>query len=162
MHKYFQEHLVLQRLKDIKAKVDHSSAEKIYHDITRAMLHAELKCNSFNRLPWSHNLHVTMTTLYILKMQLTGLRTARNMQTQIAHRQLQLIEPVVLPDTLHDTNRALRNARRCCRQVAKEAHSLCKTHEDERLAAFQLANSKQDPKKLEHQLFCALETKEMF
>jgi hypothetical protein len=31
MHKYFQEHLVLQRLEDIKAKVDHSSAEKIDH-----------------------------------------------------------------------------------------------------------------------------------
>jgi uncharacterized membrane protein len=103
-----------------------------------------------------------MTTLYILKMQLTELCTTSNMQTQIAHRQLQLIKPVVLPDTLHDTNRALRNARRRCRQVAKEACSLHKTREDERLAAFQLANSKQDPKKLEHQFFHALETKEMF
>jgi hypothetical protein len=162
IHKYFQEHLVLQRLEDIKAKVDHSSAEKIDRDITHAMLHAELKCKSFNRLPWSHGLHAAMTTLYILKMQLTELRTARNMQTQIARRQLQLIEPVVLPDTLHDTNRALRNARRRCRQVAKEACSLRKTREDERLAAFQLANSKQDPKKVEHQFFRALETKEMF
>jgi hypothetical protein len=103
-----------------------------------------------------------MTTLYILKMQLTGLRTARNMQNQIGRRQLQLIEPVVLPDTLHDTNRALQNARRCCRQVARKARSLRKTREDERLAAFQLANSKQDPKKLEHQFFRSLETKEMF
>jgi hypothetical protein len=47
MHKYFPEHLVLQCLEDIKAKVDHSSAEKIDQDITRAMLHAELKCKSF-------------------------------------------------------------------------------------------------------------------
>jgi hypothetical protein len=111
MHKYFQEHLVLQRLEEIKATVDHSSAEKIDGDITRAMLHAKLKFKSFNRLPLSHDLHAAMTALYILKMQLTELRTSRNMQNQIARRQLQLMDPVVLPETLHDINRALRNAR---------------------------------------------------
>ena len=120
LHKYFQAHLVLQRLEEIKDTVDHSSAEKIDRDITRAMLHAELKCKSFNRLPWSHDLHAAMTTLYILKMKLTQFRTNRNMQVQIARRQLQLIDPVVLPETLPDVNRALRNARRRCRKVAAE------------------------------------------
>ena len=80
-----QQHLVLQRLEEIKATADHASAKQIDQDITRAMLHAELKCKSFNCLPWSHDLHAAMMTLYILKMQMTQLRTNRNMQTQILH-----------------------------------------------------------------------------
>jgi exonuclease III len=162
LHKYLQTHFVLERLEKIKDHADHSSAEKIDLDITRAMLHAELKCKSFHRLPWSHDLHVAMTTLYILKMKLTELRTHRTMQPQIDRRQKQLIEPVLLPENLSETNSALRSARRRCRQVATEARSIRKTRDEERLAAFKLANSKQNPEKLEHQFFRALETKEMF
>jgi exonuclease III len=162
MHKYLQTHLVLERLQEIKDNANHSSAEKIDKDITRAMLHAELKCKSFHRLPWSHDLHAAMTTLYILKMKLTELRTRRSMQPQIDRRQKQLIEPVLLPETLAETNSALRSARRRCRTVAKEAKALRKTRDDDRLAAFKLANPNQNPEKLEHQFFRALETKEMF
>ena len=53
LHDYLQQHLVLQRLEEIKTTADHVSAEQIDRDITRAMLHAELKCKSFNRLPLS-------------------------------------------------------------------------------------------------------------
>ena len=93
-----------------------------------------------------------MTTLYILKMKLTQFRTNRNMQVQISRRQLQLIDPVVLPETLPDVNRALRNARRRCRKVAAETRNLRKTREEERLVAFQIENPTQDPKKLAHQV----------
>ena len=75
LHKYLQTHLVIQRLEEIKDTANHTAAEKIDADITRAMLHAELKCKSFNRLPWSHDLHAAMTTQYILKMQLSKLLT---------------------------------------------------------------------------------------
>jgi hypothetical protein len=74
---------VLQRLEEIKTTVNHDSAEQLDRDITRAMLHAELQCKSFDRLPWSHDLHTAMTILYIFKMQLTQPRTHRNMQSQI-------------------------------------------------------------------------------
>jgi hypothetical protein len=126
------------------------------------MLHVELKCKSFNRLSWSHDLHAAMTTLYILKMQLNQLSTHRNMQSQIANCQKQVMESVLLPTNFNETNSALRLARQHCRQVASEARTLRKTREDEQLAAFKLANSKQDPQKLEHQFFCTLETKAMF
>jgi len=162
LHKYFQTHLVIQRLEEIKDTANHSIAEKIDADITRAMLHAELKCKSFNRLPWSHDLHAAMTTLYILKMQLSEFLTKRNMQHQISRRQEQLIEPLLLPTTLSETNSALRSARRSCRKIATEARALRKTREEERLAAFQLANPTQNPDQLEHKFRRALETKEMF
>ena len=74
------------------------------------MLHAELKCKSFNRLPWSHDLHAAMTTLYILKMQLTQIRTNRDMQSQIGRRQKDLMDPIVLPSNLSKANSALRSA----------------------------------------------------
>jgi hypothetical protein len=51
LHNYMQQHLVLQRLEEIKLTADHTTAEQIDKDITRAMLHAELKCKSFNCLP---------------------------------------------------------------------------------------------------------------
>ena len=72
-----------------------------------------------------------------------------------------MIEPVLLPKNLAETNSALRSARRRCRQVAKEARALRKTRDDDRLAAFKLANPNQKPEKLEHQFFRAIETKEM-
>jgi hypothetical protein len=103
-----------------------------------------------------------MTTLYILKIQMTQLRTNRDMQSQISRRQTQLSDPIILPDSISTVNSALRSARRRCRQVATEARSLRKTREDERLAAFKLANPDQNPAKLVHQFFRALETKEMF
>jgi exonuclease III len=162
LHAYLQQHLVLQRLEEIKTNADHPSAEAIDQDITRAMLHAELQCKSFNRLPWSHDLHAAMTTLYILKMQLTQIRTQRDMQVQIGRRQQQLIDPVLLPASISEANSALRSARRRCREIATEARALRKTREDERLAAFQMANSTQDPNKLEHLFIRAQETKEMF
>jgi hypothetical protein len=143
LYAYLQQHLVLQRLEEIKEHEDHTSAEQIDSDITRAMLHAELKCKNFNRLPWSHDLHNAMTTLYILKMQLTQLRTHRDMQRQIGRRQRDLIDPVLLPINLAEANSALRSARRCCRQIATEARALRKTRDEERLAAFKLANSTQ-------------------
>jgi exonuclease III len=162
LYAYLQQHLVLQRLEEIKDHEDHQSAEQIDRDITRAMLYAELKCKSFNRLPWSHDLHTAMTTLYILKMQLTQLRTHRDMQPQIGRRQKDLIDQVLLPLNLAEANSALRSARRRCRQIAQEARSLRKTRDEERLASFKLANSNQNPEKLEHQFYRALETKEMF
>ncbi len=70
-----QQHLVLEGLEKIKTNVDHASAKQSDRDISCAMLHAELRCKSFNGLPWSHDLHAAMTTFYILKMQLTQLRT---------------------------------------------------------------------------------------
>jgi hypothetical protein len=103
-----------------------------------------------------------MTTLYVLKMKLTELRTNHSMQHQIDRRQKQLIEPILLPVSLAETNSALRSARRRCRQIATEARALRKTREEERLAAYILANSSQNPAKLEHQFHRALETKEMF
>jgi hypothetical protein len=162
LHDYMQQHLVLQRLEEIKLTADHATAEQIDKDVTRAMLHAELKCKSFNRLPWSHDLHAAMTTLYILKIQMTQLRTNRDMQSQISRRQTQLSDPIILPDSISTANSALRSARRRCRQVATDTRSLHETREDERLAAFKLANPDQNPAKLEHQFFRALETKEMF
>jgi hypothetical protein len=162
LHDYMQQHLVLQRLEEIKLTADHATAEQIDKDITRAMLHAELKCKSFNRLSWSQDLHAAMTTLYILKIQMTQLRTNRDMQSQISRRQTQLSDPIILPNSISTANSALRSARRRCRQVATEARSLRKTREDEHLAAFKLANPDQNPAKLEHQFFRALETKVMF
>ena len=162
LYAYLQQHLVLERLAAIKVQEDHLSAEQIDRDITRAMLHAELKCKNFSRLPWSHDLHNAMTTLYILKMQLTQLRTHRDMQTQIGRRQKDLIDPVLLPTNLAETNSALRSARRCCRKIATDARELRKTRDEERLAAFKLANNSQNPEKLEHQFYRALETKQMF
>jgi hypothetical protein len=127
------------------------------------MLHTELKYKSFNRLPWSHDIHAAMTTLYyILKMQMTQIRTNRDMQTQISRRQTQLLDSILLPDYLSEANIALRSARWCCCQMATEAHALRKTREDERLAAFKLANPTQNPAKLEYQFFRALETDETF
>jgi hypothetical protein len=61
-----------------------------------------------------------------------------------------------------EANGALRSAWRRCRQIATEAKELRKTREEERLAAFKLANITQNPEKLEHQFYRALETKEMF
>jgi hypothetical protein len=84
------------------------------------------------------------------------------MQSQISRRQTQLSDPIILPDSISKANSTLRSARRRCCQVATEARSLRKTCEDERLSAFKLANPDQNPAKLEHQFFRALETKEMF
>jgi hypothetical protein len=45
-----------------------------------------------------------MTTLYIIKMQLTQLLTKSSVTHQIAHCQKQLIKPVLLPTCLSETN----------------------------------------------------------
>jgi hypothetical protein len=162
LYVYLQQHLVLQQLEEIKLQEDHVSAEQIDRDIIRAMLHTKLKFKSFNRLPWSHNLHTAMTTLYILKMQLSQLWTHWDMQSQIGRRQKYLIDPMLLPINLAEANSTLRSAHRRCRQIAQETCSLRKTRNKERLASFKLANSTQNPEKLEHQFYRALKTKEMF
>ena len=68
---YFLQHHVMPRLATLALAPNHEEAEKLDNDITRAMLHAELQCKSYNRLPWSTDLHQAMTTLYILKMRIT-------------------------------------------------------------------------------------------
>jgi hypothetical protein len=71
MCKYLQAHRVFQRLEEINDHEDHASTEALGNDITRAMLYTELKCKSFQCLPWSQDLHIAMNTLYILKLKLT-------------------------------------------------------------------------------------------
>ena len=156
------QHRLQEKLQTIQENQDHDLAETIDKLMTESMLAAEKKVKYFKRLPWSTEVHTAMTKLYITKMQLTQIKTQRDMSKQIQSRQSTLVDLIPSPKTIEEANQALTNARKECRKIAKEKRHQLKTKEADRLAALQLANPDKDPQKLAHQFERAMETTRMF
>ena len=156
------QHRLQDKILSLQETSDHQLAEQIDRLMTESMLAAEKKVKYFKRLPWSTEVHIAMTKLYIAKMQLTQLRTKRDMTSQIQMRQSTLLDPIQCPKNIDEANKSLTKARKECRTLAKEKRHKLKTKEADRLAALQLANPDKDPKRLEIQFERAMETKRMF
>lgn len=140
----------------------HELAESVKRDILRGMLHAELNCKSYKRLPWSEDVHTAMTTLHILKRRLSSILTGYDMTEQIERRQRSLAEPVAIPATYSETVQAIRHARRRCREVAKKARELREEYHQLRIRALQAQFPDKDPTKLENQYHRAQEMKNLY
>ena len=124
---------------------DDALAEAFDRDFTAGLLAADRRCKSFNRSPWSQELHVAMTTRYIYQRQLSSLLTGHDMTIVIDRLQEKLPESVPLSESMVETKKQLRNAQHTCCLVVRQARDLAKTHQETRIVAKPLANPDSDP-----------------
>jgi endonuclease/exonuclease/phosphatase family metal-dependent hydrolase len=160
---YFQDHKVEERMIALsQGPRNDEAAEALDRDITRGMLSAELKCKSTARSPWSKELHAATTRLHILKRVLSQWRTGLDGTIAITMKQSKLDTPIVIPTSLQDIQRALREAQIARRTVIRKAKDLRYMSQQDRIRALQLANPKKDPLEIEKAFHNARAAKEMY
>ena len=63
---YFEEHNIVQKVTEIQHSYSYEAVEKLDELITAGMLCAKQVCRNDVRLPWSEEIHKTMTQVHIL------------------------------------------------------------------------------------------------
>jgi hypothetical protein len=127
LDKYCSCHKIYQRfatLSDTETLV-WDDVEKLDHDITCGMLHAEKLCLHLGKDSWSPVLKQARMQVEIFKLLLSTARTKRDYSNRITKLIGQYEDELVLPETTEDQiptiQVSLRRAQRELRAVVKEA-----------------------------------------
>lgn len=162
--KYLAEHKCYERMSTLNLSTDnHVEAEKLDRDITAAMLHGDQKCKTFNRHPWSPELHRVVTSLHIMKLFATQLTTRRDMTRAIQQKQQELTERILPPLSIEETKRRLREFQKDLRNIVISKKAQRKTRLADRMTAFTISmEGKMSTEKAEGMFKRAQETKSMF
>jgi hypothetical protein len=162
MSKYIQDHSLSDRSIQLQLSRDDIAAESIDRDITFGLLAADKHCKNFPRSPWSTTLHRTMTKKYILLKHLSQLSTSIDLTSPISRMQAALDAPIDLPPTIKETQSALRQAQKKCREVIKNARDIAKQFQADPIIARQIANPSTDPEKIAKKIRSRDAMKEMW
>jgi hypothetical protein len=162
MSKYISDHSLVTRAIQLQPSRNDQLAETLDRDITIGLLAADHHCKNYKQSPWSTNLHNTMTKKYILLKHLSQLSTSIDLSAPIQRMQQTLDTPIDLPLTIKETQSALRITQKACRVIVRNASNIAKQHQEDRIAARQLANPSIDPEKIAKKIRSRDAMKEMW
>ena len=161
LHKWFVDWNVVVRMDVLKQNFCPKKFDRLDKCITEGIIATEDRLRIIHRLPWSPEVHVVMTTMYILKANLSQIRTHQDLSLQIDRHQKTLKFPVQLHETTETASKALNKTRKEFRRLKKEMRTMQTTRQEEISDAF-VAMNPTIPEKLAKQIFQrAQETKKM-
>ena len=120
---YFEDHNIVRKVTEIQHNYSYEAVEQLDELITAGMKCAEQECRNDARLPWSPEIHETMTQVNILRLYLSSFRNRINCTDQIEKKQQSLKVPQPLPPTVKETTELLKVAQKHVRKLWKEYQS---------------------------------------
>ena len=87
LHKYFVNHNIVEKAKELRHYNDAEKIKKLDKLITAGMLHAKSKCRNGMRIPWSKEINKVITKFHILKIHLSSLCNDIDCSAQIEKKE---------------------------------------------------------------------------
>ena len=113
----------MRKVTEIQKNYNYEEVEKLDELITAGMKCAEEECKNASRLPWSPEIHETVTQVNLLRLHLSSLRNRINCDDQIEQKQKSLKVPFPLPLTVKETSDVLKGLQKQVRKLWKEYQS---------------------------------------
>lgn len=140
-----QDHNILAQITRLEQQFNSNKAEQLDACITLGMKTAENLCRIFDRLPWSPQVNQILTTLHILRLRVTELRSKCDRSTQIRNKQYLLDEPMALPRKLKEAQKALTAAQEEYRKLCNKSRQNMANCEEENVEAYVAAHPEVQP-----------------